>query len=295
MNKTRSFKIVAAIYLLALIVGGISYYYLRQFGYGTLVSTLITDVLMTIVIFVVSIKINNSSLYDPYWSIIPFFIVVIWMFDLAYINIFSVTVTVGVFIWAYRLTRNWALDFRGFTHEDFRYVDFRNQFGKLYWLVSFFGIHLFPTLIVLASLVPIHYVFNNGVTHQALIYIGFIIMVLGALISFVADAQLREHKRSGRKNSICSGLWKHSRHPNYFGEVFFWLGAFVTSLATEFVILNVLGFVGMLVLFNLYSVPKMESKLLKNKEDYQNVIDAVPRFFLMPNSKEIPEEMIEKS
>ena len=98
-----------------------------------------------------------------------------------------------------------------------------------------------------------------------------------------------------KKGFLDKGLWGLSRHPNYFGEVFFWLGVFVTSLASEFIVLNALGFVGMLVLFNLYSVPKMEAKLLKNKEDYHLVVASVPRFFLLPNSKEVSEEIVKDS
>lgn len=252
---------------------------------------LLADIVMTIIVFLVSLRIDNSSVYDPYWSIVPVGMLALWMIDTGAINFFTIVVFSGVFIWGYRLTRNWILDFKGFTHEDFRYVDFRNRFGKWYWLISFLGIHLFPTVIVFVSLMPILYVLENGVTYQSFIYIGFLIMVVGALISYVADAQLREHKSNHKGTSIMSGLWKHSRHPNYFGEVFFWLGVFVSSFASEFAYINGIGFVGMLLLFNLYSVPKMESKLLKNKEDYHLVVQLIPRFFILPNTKDIPKEI----
>jgi steroid 5-alpha reductase family enzyme len=277
--------LVIVTYLITLVIGGVSYFIFRNAGIDALLSMLLADVIMTVLVFIVSAVINNSSVYDPFWSIIPVFIVLVWVYDTNFVNLFSLVVSAGVLIWAVRLTRNWVLDFKGFSHEDFRYVDFRRQFKKLYWIISFLGIHLFPTIIVFISIAPLLYVFNNGVNHEAFIYFGFIIMVVGALISFIADAQLRAHKKKGIKKSIMTGLWNHSRHPNYFGEVFFWMGVFVTSLATEFVVLNGLGFVGMLLLFNLYSVPKMESKLLKNKDDYQLVIDSVPRFFLFPNAK----------
>ena len=293
MSRTKSFVLVIITYLVSLVVGGVTYFLFRNLGIGSLLSMLIADVIMTILVFMVSTSINNSSVYDPYWSIIPVFIGIVWMIDLNYINLYSVIAVSGVFIWGYRLTRNWAMDFVGFSHEDFRYVDFRNRFKKLYWFISFLGIHMFPTVIVFVSLVPLHYVLSNGVTNTVFIYIGFIIMVVGAIICYVADGQRRTYKISNPGKSIMTGLWKYSRHPNYFGEVFFWLGVFVLSLATEFVILNALGFVGMLLLFNLYSVPKMESKLLKNKDDYHIVIASVPRFFIRPNSIE-PLEDIEK-
>jgi len=285
--------LVVATYLITLVIGGVSYFMFSDAVLDALLSLFLADVIMTVLVFIVSAIINNSSVYDPFWSIIPVFIVLVWIYDTDFVNLFSLVALAGVLIWAVRLTRNWAIDFKGFSHEDFRYVDFRNQFKKLYWIISFLGIHLFPTVIVFASIGPLLYVFNNGVNHEAFIYLGFIIMVAGALISFIADAQLRAHKKQGIKKSIRTGLWNHSRHPNYFGEVFFWMGVFVTSLATEFVVINGLGFVGMLILFNLYSVPKMESKLLKNKDDYQSVVDNVPRFFLFPNSK-IESEQKEK-
>ena len=130
MNRKKSLILVVVTYLATIVVGGLSYYYLRKSGVEIVFSTLIADVIMTVIVFLVSIKVNNSSMYDPYWSIIPIFLVVLWMFDLAFINLFSIVVTLGVLVWAYRLTRNWAIDFKGFTHEDFRYVDFRNRFGK---------------------------------------------------------------------------------------------------------------------------------------------------------------------
>ncbi len=282
MNKTKSLLLVSIIYTFSIIIGGLLYLYLRNDGYSILFSTLIADVVMTIIIFIVSIKIDNSSVYDPYWSIIPVFIVLAWIVDLGVMNTFSIITLLGVIVWSYRLTRNWAIDFKGFTHEDFRYVDFRNKFKKGYWVISFIGIHLFPTLIVLLGLVPLLFVFTHSVEYVSLIYIGVVTMILGAAISFIADAQLREHKFNFPNKSITTGLWKYSRHPNYFGEVLFWFSIFIVSLSTGGHLYNSLGFISMFLLFNFYSVPKMEAKLLKNKDDYHLVIDNHPRFFLLP-------------
>lgn len=277
MKKKESLLLTLIVYLVAVTVGAFSYYYFKE-TYSILVATLLADIIMTTIVFVSSVLINNSSMYDPYWSIIPMLIVILWMTELGTYNWQNILVVFAVLVWGIRLTYNWIKDLRGFNHEDFRYVDFRNKFGKLYWVISYLGIHLFPTLIVFLSLYPIYYLFTNSVNYNVFIIIGVAIMLVGAIISYVADDQLRKHKNKGSRTSIREGLWNYSRHPNYLGEVTFWIGTFVTSLAIGFAPFAPLGAIGMVLLFNLYSVPKMEHKLLKNKADYQNVIDEVPRF-----------------
>lgn len=290
MTRKKSFTLVFITYIGLLLFGGLVYYYISNLGYEPIYSMLFADVLITFLVFLISMKINNSSLYDPYWSVIPPFVVFGWMVSFNSFNFYSYVLLVSVMIWSYRLTRNWVIDFVGFTHEDFRYVDFREKFGKYYWIISFLGIHLFPTLIVFASLVPIYFVIEQGVTSPVYIYLGSFIMIAGALICFYADGQRREHKKQYPNKSIRSGLWKYSRHPNYFGEVLFWAGAAVASFASGFYLIALFGFIGMVMLFNFYSVPKMEEKLLKNKDDYHEVIRDTPRFFIRPNQIEPNEE-----
>ena len=278
MNRQKSLRLTAIVYLLTLAIGLGSYWWLID-AMDVLWATLLADVIMTVVVFAFSMRCNNSSIYDPYWSVIPVFIVLLWMFELNAVGIYSVLLFVGVLIWGLRLTLNWYTDFKGYSHEDFRYVDFRKRFKKWYWVVSLLGIHLFPTLIVFVALYPIYFVMMSSVLIPAFVYIGTVIMIGGAYISFVADAQLRMHKSSSQTTSIQHGLWAYSRHPNYFGEVLFWFGVYVTSLSVTVATIPAIGILSMLALFNFYSVPKMEQKLARNKEDYELIINTVPRFF----------------
>jgi steroid 5-alpha reductase family enzyme len=278
MNRTQSLRLTALVYALTLAVGLVSYWWLIDYV-SILMATFYADIIMTIVVFAFSMRCNNSSLYDPYWSVIPIFIVVIWMIALDVFGFYSTLLLVGVVIWGLRLTLNWYTDFRGYTHEDFRYIDFRKRFKQWYWVISLLGIHLFPTVIVFLALYPIYFILTSTVSVPAFLLIGTLIMIGGAYVSFVADTQLRVHKESSSNTSIRHGLWAYSRHPNYFGEVLFWFGVFVASLAVGVHYLPAAGIVSMLALFNFYSVPKMEQKLVRNKEDYQIVLDTVPRFF----------------
>lgn len=279
MNRTSSLYLTAVVYALTLAVGIGIYWWLSN-AMDILLAALVADLAMTLVVYAFSMYFDNSSIYDPYWSVIPIVVVLLWMMSLARFDLPALLAFFGVLVWGLRLTRNWYTDFQGYSHEDFRYVDFRSRFGRWYWLISLLGIHLFPTVIVFAGLYPILYLLEHTVTIPMFVFLGLLVMLAGAYISFIADAQLRDHKQTSRNTSIRHGLWRYSRHPNYFGEVLFWAGAYVVSLAVEVALLPALGFLSMVALFNFYSVPKMEQKLLAGKEDYQEVLETVPRFFL---------------
>lgn len=278
MNRQKSLRLTVLIYTITLLIGFASYWMLIDYM-SILYATLVADVIMTLVVFLCSMRYNNSSIYDPFWSVIPIFIVFTWMIALNTLDFYSGLLFVAVLIWGTRLTLNWFTDFKGYRHEDFRYIEFRQTFKAWYWVVSLLGIHLFPTLIVFAGLYPIYVILTTSIVTPTFIVIGSLIMIGGAYISFIADTQLRIHKMSSSNTSIKHGLWQYSRHPNYFGEVLFWFGVYVACLATGLQLIPATGIIGMLLLFNLYSVPKMEQKLARNKADYNLIIETVPRFF----------------
>lgn len=280
MSRTKSLLFTVLVYVTGFILFWLSTTYFLSTGEHILIATLYGDVLFTIYVFIFSRSINNSSLYDPYWSLVPPVLLVYWMIYFERFTNLDIVVLIGVLVWAIRLTRNWWIDFTGFSHEDFRYKSFRKKFGRAYWLISFLGIHLFPTLIVFISSIPAYYIFNNTIDHNVLLIFGFIVMIVAAVIQFISDHQRRMFKKELNKGSLKEGLWKYSRHPNYFGEVLFWIGLFISGLSIGIYLETSIGAIGMLLLFNLYSVPAMEKKLLLNKPDYQEVIDEVPRFFM---------------
>ena len=58
-------------------------------------------------------------------------------------------------------------------------------------------------------------------------------------------------KDKNNKSIPCSkGLWEKSRHPNYLGELTFWMGCFIAGLGAGFNIATTLGIIGMILLFN---------------------------------------------
>ena len=119
-------------------------------------------------------------------------------------------------------------------------------------------------------------------------YLGLAVCLLATLIELVADEQMKAFKKTSPKGSIMDqGLWQYSRHPNYFGEILFWIGLFLFCI--PFNITNdwwtALGFISMLILFVFISVPMMDERSLKNKPGFKEHMQKVPALF--PSFKRI--------
>ncbi len=110
------------------------------------------DILFTILIFIMSLIFKNSSLYDPYWSVVPPMLMAYALIKMDALTPLNLLVHLGIFIWALRLTYNWMVMWDGFKHQDWRYTMLKEKTGSLYPVVNFLGIHLFPTLIVFAQI-----------------------------------------------------------------------------------------------------------------------------------------------
>ena len=279
-NRLFSLLIVTVAYIIAIWAG---YWYLQSPSDDVYLDVLLADIIATSIIFIFSYLTKNSSMYDPYWSVIPPLIVLYLMQRfLEGDNTRQIMVLIGTGVWALRLTVNWIRGWSGLTHEDWRYVDLARKSGKWYWLVSFSGIHLFPTLIVYLGCLPAFYILKNPDPVGLFDYLGLAICLAGALIELVADEQMKAFKQNNPKGTIMDkGLWQYSRHPNYFGEILFWVGLFVFaipfSIATDWWVS--LGWLSMVILFVFVSVPMMDERSLENKPHYKDHMERIPALF----------------
>ncbi|MFC7275776.1 DUF1295 domain-containing protein [Paractinoplanes rhizophilus] len=252
-----------------------------------LVGTLVADVAATVVVFAVSVLVRNASLYDPYWSVAPPVIVLAWVWwrdggELAAVSERQLTVLVLVLAWAVRLTANWASSWRGLTHEDWRYVQLREQRPPWlpFWVVSLVGIQLMPTLVVFAGLLsawPAVTVLDRPLGR--LDVLATVVVVLAVVAEAVADRQVRSFARdpANRGRVLDRGLWRYSRHPNYLGEIAFWWGLWLFALAAApGWWWTVLGPVVMVLLFVFVSVPLMDRRSVQRRPAYADHMRRVP-------------------
>jgi steroid 5-alpha reductase family enzyme len=280
LNRSQSIWLSLFIYLLATIT---AITVARLFsGFHPLVMIAAGDLAATILVFVFSIILNNSSAYDPYWSVKPFVIMA------AYFFIFQINspdlrqwlVAGGVTLYAVRLTSNFYRDWPGFSHEDWRYVNFRNQFPKSYWTISFLAIHFFPTVMVYLGCFSMYPVFAfKGNPMSGWDVAGAVILYGSVALAFTADEQLRQFrsKAANKGKIITTGLWKISRHPNYLGEISTWWGLFCFAMAvgTQYW-WTIAGPAAITIMFVFASIPLIEKRNLEKRPEYREYMAKTP-------------------
>lgn len=249
------------------------------------------DSVMTVVTFIFSLYKKNSSVYDAYWSVIPFyFIVLCWFNTHQSWGIAQYTTALVISFWSWRLTHNWYRSWRGWDHEDWRYVNFRKQFGKYFQPINFLAIHLYPTCIVFLSMSGLFFLYDGTTKNLNAFFIaGNTISLAGVLFELVADNTLYKNRNNpGRvKYSIIrEGIWNHTRNPNYLGEILFWAGLAMTGLAASAPAWTCLGSIGMVLMFLFASIPMKEKRLSATYDDFEKYLAEVPMLLPIPFKKE---------
>ena len=268
IKRVTSFVILALVYALAAVAGIFTY---MALDLGIWLSLLIADAVATVVTFIFSLIFKNASVYDPYWSVQPIVIVLCFAFGKS-LTLAGVIVIAVIAIWAVRLTANWAYTFHGMAHQDWRYTMLCEKTGKLYPIVNFIGIHMVPTLVVYACTLPAVCLITKGASLNpvSLVFTG--VSLLGVTIQGISDIQMHKYRKNRTTRFIRCGLWKHSRHPNYLGEILMWwgVGAFcVLNLMSMWYLL--VGAVLNNLLFLCISIPLADGRQSKKEgfEEYK--------------------------
>ena len=291
LSRANAFVVVVACYLIAGAAALGTALWVRH--HHPITVALLADLVATVVVFALSMVLANSSLYDPYWSVAPPVVAIAWVAVSpdhlsGGAEARQVVVVVLVAIWAVRLTGNWAIGWHGLTQEDWRYIMMRDDTrGRLpWWLVSFVGVQLVPTLFVFVGLLSLWPALGAPRhSFNALDVVALVVTATAVVIETVADNQMRAFTRNpeNRGRTIDVGLWSRSRHPNYLGEIGFWCGLYLFGLAADpHWWWTVAGPVAMVLLFETVSVPMMEERSLQRRPEYADYQARVPKLLPLP-------------
>lgn len=154
--------------------------------------------------------------------------------------------------------------------EDGRYVQLRRDWGDLFALKMFGFFQLQALSVVLLSL-PFLMPAKNPAPHfHSLEYFGIFIWLVALAGESLADAQLRHFKRNpANHGQVCTvGLWRYSRHPNYFFEWLVWVGFACFALASPFGWMGLLSPLAILyLLLRVTGIPLTEEQAVRSKGD----------------------------
>jgi steroid 5-alpha reductase family enzyme len=279
-QRPVGFTLVTLVYVVAVIA------FLAVFritgGESLLWRTFVADVAATLVVFLGSVLMNNSSVYDPYWSVLPPLMFIFWIIRLGSLTLVSAGIVLLTVVWAFRLTLNWASGWRGLSQEDWRYREFRERFGRLYWPVSLVGIHLVPTVAVFLASIPVYFAIVSGVSSAGFAGVAALVTAAAISVEATADRQLHRFKAEGGTGPCTVGLWRVSRHPNYLGELGFWFGLLLFGFAAGAPWWSIAGMAVMVALFAGYSIPAMERKVEATRPSYRVIREQVPALVPIP-------------
>ena len=193
---------------------------------------------------------------------------------------------IAVALWSLRLSIYLALRQRG-TAEDTRYVAIlantkgSNDSVKALKIIYFTQ----GTLLFLVS-IPLQFVaFANHVTLPALTFVGLSLALVGFGFEAIGDDQLRRFiaNPDNHGTTMNRGLWKYTRHPNYFGEAVLWTGYFLVACSVPWGWATIGSPLLMIYLVaNLSGKPMLERKLKKTRAGYEEYIATTSSFFPRP-------------
>ena len=159
--------------------------------------------------------------------------------------------------------------------EDYRYMAWRQEWGSWFYIRSYLQVYLLQGALLFLIVLPVLAVNKNMGTSLGIFdFLGLFVWLVGFYFESVGDRQLALFiKNPENKGKLMrTGLWKYTRHPNYFGEVTMWWGIWIISLSAAPVWFTVVGPLTITILIlKISGIPLLEKKMRENPEfaDYE--------------------------
>lgn len=237
------------------------------------------------VLWVASVYLRDASIVDPWWSV-AFLIVGLNTAMRTGLTAGKALLLALLAVWALRLWAHLHARSRG-KAEDPRYAKFRADAGPRWWWLSFFQVFLLQGGLVLIVSAPLQVALSARApdTVSTLDLCGLFIWLSGFLIESVADAQLQAFRSDPtRKGTILdSGLWRYSRHPNYFGEALLWWGYWLFALDQPAGLISIFGPALMtFLLVRVSGVTMLDAHMATTRPGYAAYMARTSGFFPLP-------------
>ena len=240
---------------------------------------------MMLLVWLISLKMQDASIVDIAWG--SGFVVVAWVsFWLSDGNLTrSLLLTVLTTIWGLRLA--FYLAKRNLGHgEDFRYQSMRRKHGKKFAIVSLYSVFAVQGLLMWIVSLPVQLGQVRETPNFGVIgVVGVLVWGVGMFFEAVGDAQLAKFKRDPANKGLVMnrGLWRYTRHPNYFGDSCVWAGLGLIAAETKLGIFGLVGPVVMTILLvKVSGAALLDRAMLKRKPGYETYVASTSGFIPRP-------------
>lgn len=239
--------------------------------------------------WLISVVRRDVSIVDPLWPL--FFLAMVLSYltlapalgERAYILLFVVTV------WAVRLSlflllRNWG------EAEDRRYQQIRSDNEPGFWLKSLYVVFGLQAILAWIISLPLLAATLGGAPLNWVDFLAVVLWLVGFGFEAIGDQQLASFKsdRSNRGKVLDQGLWRYTRHPNYFGETCIWWAYFLFAVAAGgwWAILSPILMTYLLL--RVSGVMLLERDIGERRPAYRDYIQRTNSFFPGPPKLAVP-------
>jgi len=238
-------------------------------------------VIVMLAAWLLSLLRRDASVIDGFWG--SGFVVLTWLYwaltDGTAGRRFLLVILVTV--WGCRLSmhiirRNWG------EAEDYRYREMRDRHGARFPLVSLFTVFLLQGGLMWLLSVPLLQAVSARAEIGLLDFTGLAMFLVGLFFESVGDLQLARFRADpGNRGKVMrTGLWRYTRHPNYFGDAVVWWGFFLIALATPGSAWMVFSPILMtFFLLRVSGVVMLEKKLVETRPKYADYVATTSAFF----------------
>ena len=244
-----------------------------------LLLALLAALALETVTWLASLRRRDASVADVLWG--PAFAALAWLFvsQADPLTRRGAGVAVVVTVWGLRLGWHIAARSRG-RPEDPRYAAMRRTHGGRFWWVSLFTVFWLQGLILWVVALPLYAAQHGTDRFSGLHALGLICMLVGFAFEAVGDWQLARFRADPdtRGRVLDRGLWRYTRHPNYFGDALFWWGVFLTAAAAGGWWTAVSPILMTMLLMRVSGVPLLERGLAETRPGYAEYVRRTSAF-----------------
>jgi len=251
----------------------------------TLAVTFAIILIAMFLLWILSVVRHNAAIVDPFWG--AGFALVAWAAFLMHwpsaprTTLLCVLTTVwGLRLSLFLLWRNWG------TTEDRRYAAMRSHHGANFWWISLFTVFLLQAFLLWFISLPVQIAIcsNRASPLGVLDALGLCFWIVGMFFETTADWQLARFKRDPQNASkvLDRGVWRYSRHPNYFGDFCVWWGIYLIAAAGGAWSTLLSPLVMSILLMKVSGVPLLESTVVDRRPEYADYQSRTNAFFPGP-------------